>query len=87
MHWMGHSLNLVQDTRRSIKIMKDAFNTVLELSKIFKYSAKKKVMLMKLKSELSPQTPGIQYVLNHFDLFYSIMKLLRQVNNIDRKGP
>ena len=36
--------------------MRDAFDTVLELSKIFKYNAKKKAMLMKLKSELSPQT-------------------------------
>ena len=62
MHCMGHCLcNLaVYDTCRSIKIMRYAFDTVLELSKIFKYSGKKKAMLMKLKSELSPQTPGVK---------------------------
>ena len=61
LHCMGHSLNLaVQDTCRSIRIMRDAFDTVLELSKLFKYSAKKKAMLLKLKSELSPQSPGVK---------------------------
>ena len=58
---MGHCLNLaVQDTCRSIKIMRDAFDTILELSKVFKYSAKKKAMLLKIKAELSPKTPGIK---------------------------
>ena len=58
---MGHSLNLaVQDTYHSITIMRDAFDTVLELSKLFKYSAKKKAMLLKLKSEISPQSPGVK---------------------------
>ena len=60
-HCMGHSLNLaVQDTCRSIKVMADMFDTVMELSKVFKYSAKKKAMLLKLKSELSPETVGIR---------------------------
>ena len=40
--------------------MRDAFDTILELSKVFKYSPKKKAMLLKFKSELSPQTPGIK---------------------------
>ena len=40
--------------------MRDAFDIVLELSKIFKYSAKKKAMLIKMQSELSPQTPGVK---------------------------
>ena len=58
---MGHSLNLaVQDTCRSIQVMSAAFDVVLELSKIFKYSAKKKAMLLKLKSELAPSSPGIK---------------------------
>ena len=35
-------------------------DTVLELSKLFKYSAKKKAMLLKLKSELSPQSPVVK---------------------------
>ena len=61
MHCNGHCLNLaVQDTCCSITIMRDAFNTVLELSKIFKYSAKKKAMLIKMQPELSPQTPGVK---------------------------
>ena len=60
-HCMGHSLNLaVQDTCRSIKVMADTFDTVLELSKVFKYSAKKKAILLKLKSELAPETMGIR---------------------------
>ena len=60
-HCMGHSLNLaVQETCRSIKVMADTFDTVLELSKVFKYSAKKKAILLKLKSELAPETIGIR---------------------------
>ena len=60
LHCMGHSLNLaVQDTCRCIK-MRDMFDTVLELSKLFKYSAKKKALLNQLKSELSPHTPGVK---------------------------
>ena len=61
LHCMAHSLNLaVQDTCRSINILRDMFDTVLELSKLFKYSAKKKALLNKLKSELSPHTPGVK---------------------------
>ena len=49
-HCMGYSLNLaVQDTSRSVKVMADTFDTVLEMAKVFKYSAKKKAMLLKLK--------------------------------------
>ena len=40
-HCMGHSLNLaVQDTSRSVKVVADTFDTVLELAKVFKYSAR-----------------------------------------------
>lgn len=47
-HCMGHSLNLaVQDTCRSIQAISAALDVVLELSKTFKYSAKKKAMLLK----------------------------------------
>ena len=60
-HCMGHSLNLaVQDTFRSVKVMADTFDTVLEMAKVFKYSAKKKAMLLKLKADLSPETMGIR---------------------------
>ena len=58
---MGHSLNLaVQDTSRSVKVVADTFDTVLEMAKVFKYSAKKKAMLLKLKADLSPETMGIR---------------------------
>ena len=50
----------VQDTCRSIQVMPEAFDVALELSKIFKYSVKKKPMLLKLKSELAPATTGIK---------------------------
>ena len=40
--------------------MADTFDTVLELAKVFKYSAKKKSMLLKLKADLSPETMGIR---------------------------
>ena len=60
-HCMAHSLNLaIQDTCRSIQVMSEAFDVVLELSKVFKYSAKKKAMLLKLKSELAPSAPGLK---------------------------
>ena len=61
LHCMGHSLNLpVQDTCRSIKVMSDMFDTLLEISKAMKYSAKKKAMLLSLKQELSPSTPSVR---------------------------
>ena len=60
-HCMGHSLNLaVQDTSRSVKVMADAFDTMLELAKVFKYSAKKKSILLKVKADLSPESMGIR---------------------------
>ena len=60
-HCMGHSLNLaVQDTCRSVSVISEALDTVLELSKIFKYSATKKSMLLQIKSELAPDSPGLK---------------------------
>ena len=57
----GNSLNLaVQDTCRSIKIMSDTFDTVLELSKAIKYSAEKKAMFQSLKQELSPPSTSLR---------------------------
>ena len=61
LHCMGHSLNLdVQDTCRSIRVISDTFDTLLEISKAMKYSAKKKAMLLSLKEELSPSSPSIR---------------------------
>ena len=60
-HFMAHSLNLaVQDTCRSIQVISEVFDVVLEFLNIFKYIAKKKAMLLKLKSDLAPATPGIK---------------------------
>ena len=58
---MSHSLNLaVQDTSRNLSIMRDTFDTILDLNKFLKYSPKKKAILNKLKSEMSPNIPGIR---------------------------
>ena len=60
-HCMAHSLNLaVQDTCRSVTVICEALDTVLELSKILKYSAKKKSILLKIKSKLAPESPGFK---------------------------
>ena len=40
--------------------MSEVFDVVLELSKVFKYSAKKKAMLLKLISVVTPATTGIK---------------------------
>ena len=65
-HCMAHSLNLaVQDTCRSVTVICEALDTVLELSKIFKYSAKKKSMLLKIKSELAPESPALNLFVLH----------------------
>ena len=55
LHCYGHALNLAcQDTIRSIKVMKHALDTTLELSKLLKYSSKRKSTYLKLKEELAP---------------------------------
>ena len=77
LHCMGHSLNdCSQDTCRYTKIIGNMFDTLLELSKLFKYSAKKKILLNKLKHELTNHTLGNKlsvepvglYEQSHFDL-------------------
>ena len=61
LHCMGHTLNLaVQDTCHTIKVMSDTFDTLLEISKAMRYSAKKKAMLLHLKQELSPSSPSLR---------------------------
>ena len=48
-HCMGHSLNLaVQVTCRSVTVISEAMDTALELSKIFKYSGKRKACFFSL---------------------------------------
>ena len=56
--WDTHSI--LQDTCRSVKVMSDTFDTLFEISKALKYSAKKKAMSLSLKQELSPSSPSIR---------------------------
>ena len=50
-----HVLNLAcQDTVRNIKVMKDALDTTLELSKL---SSKRNAAYIKIKKELAPEYP------------------------------
>ena len=55
------TLQAAQDTCRSVKIIADVFDVVLELSKMLKYSTstKKTAMLLKLKLELAPEILGV----------------------------
>ena len=65
-HCMGHCLNLaMQDTCRSIKMMSDVFNTVIELSKILKYSAKKKSYAFQVESRASTSYSRCKATLSH----------------------
>ena len=50
----------VLDTCRTVKVMAETFYTVFELGKVFKYRAKKKSMLLKLKADISHETMGIR---------------------------
>ena len=54
-HCYGYALNLAcQDTICNIKVIKDALDTTFELSKLLKYSSKRKSEYLKLKEEISP---------------------------------
>ena len=49
-HCYSHSLNLAcQDTIRSIRVLKDALDTTFELSKLLKYSSKRKATYKQIK--------------------------------------
>ena len=53
-HCYGHSFNLaVGDTVRQSKLMKSAFETVYEISKLIKKSPKRDAMFQKLKQEIA----------------------------------
>ena len=61
LHCYGHALNLAcQDTIRNIKVMRDALDTTFELSKLLKYSSKRKSSYLKLKDELAPTESGFR---------------------------
>ena len=58
-HCYGHSLNLAcQDTIRSVKVLRDALDTTFELSKLLKYSSKRKATFKAIKEQLAPSDPG-----------------------------
>ena len=60
-HCYGHSLNLAcQDTIRSVKVVKDALDSTFELSKLLKYSSKRKATFKKIKEQLAPSDPGFR---------------------------
>ena len=59
-HCYGHSLNLaVSDALKGSKVMKDALETVHEITKLIKYSPRREGIFQKLK-EGSPSNPGIR---------------------------
>ena len=60
-HCYGHALNLAaSDSVKKCKTVKDAMGATFEISKLIKYSPKYDVMFVKLKSELSPDSPGFR---------------------------
>ena len=60
-HCYGHSLNLAcQDTIRHVKPIRDALDTTHELSKLLKYSARRKAEYLQLQKEKAPSQPGFR---------------------------
>ena len=60
-HCYGHALNLAaSDSVMKCKVVKDAMDATFEISKLIKYSPKCDAMFLKLKSELSPDSPGFR---------------------------
>lgn len=60
-HCYGHALNLaVGDTVKRSKVMRDALDTVFEMSKLIKYSPRRDTILEQLKREMAPDTPGFR---------------------------
>ena len=60
-HCYGHALNLgVGDTIKQCQLMKSSLEVVAEISKLIKKSPKRDAVFQKLKSDLSPDTPGFR---------------------------
>ena len=60
-HW--HALNLgVGDTIKQCELMKSALDVMAEISKLITKSPKRDAVFQKLKSELSPDTPGFRTI-------------------------
>ena len=60
-HCYGHSLNLAAaDAVKQSKVMKSALATTHEVTKLIKYSPRRDALFQNLKSELTPDTPGVR---------------------------
>jgi hypothetical protein len=60
-HCYGHSLNLaVQDTVKSIKMIKDIIDVSYEITKLVKFSPKREALLDTIKKEVRSSTGGIR---------------------------
>ena len=60
-HCYGHALNLaVQDSVKNNSILRDALDTVQEMTKLIKKSPKREVIFKKFKNEVSLDSPGIR---------------------------
>ena len=60
-HCYGHALNLgVGDTIKQYQLIKSSLEVVAEISKLIKKSPKRDAIFQKLKSDLSPDTPGFR---------------------------
>ena len=58
-HCYGHALNLAcQDTIRHVKLVRDSIDTTFKISKLLKYSSKRKAQYLKIKEEMAPGDPG-----------------------------
>ena len=60
--WLfGHALNLAAgDAIKRNKILRDALNTTLEVSKLLKYSPRREAIFQKIKADMSPEGVGFR---------------------------
>ena len=60
-HCYGHALNLAAgDTVKKNKVLRNTLDTLLEISKLIKFSPRRDAIFQKLKSELAPETLGFR---------------------------
>ena len=60
-HCYGHALNLAcSDTVKGCKVLKDLLETTREITKLVKFSPKRKILFRDLKQDLAPDAPGIR---------------------------
>lgn len=60
-HCYGHALNLAAcDAVKKCKVIQDTMDATFEISNLIKYSPKRDAIFTKLKSELTPETPGFR---------------------------